>query len=48
MIEKKKVYRKDEFDKLAEAFEDSKVICICGHSQSIAPYNENGRDFMQT
>lgn len=42
MIERNKVYRKDDFDKLSEAFEASKAICVCGHSQSIAPYHEKG------
>ena len=36
------VYTKDEFDKLSNAFQDSKVICKCGHPQGISPDKEKG------
>lgn len=36
------VYRKEEYDKLSEAFHDSSVICKCGHPQAISPNKEKG------
>lgn len=36
------VYRKEEFDKLSDAFQDSKVICKCGKVNSIMPDKSKG------